>query len=178
MIVSESSRGGIPDLEDTIYDIVHYMPRGFRFDTGLLLEYLKARHVCEYQERSGYNSSLAHSTSQEEFRQVHRDHDDTQEETEALVAYEETRATNALEAESQSQNGNNGDNVNGGNGNGRNGNGGNGNPNNNDRGARPNSHKRTIGADAAFVMSWREIMKLMAKVYSKRTKIQKMESGL
>ncbi|GJY09651.1 hypothetical protein Tco_0377836 [Tanacetum coccineum] len=61
---------------------------------------------------------------------------------EALVAYEATRAANALEAESQSQNGSDGDNGNGGNENGkngncRNGNGGNGNPNENDRGARP-----------------------------------------
>ncbi|GJZ83452.1 hypothetical protein Tco_0648625 [Tanacetum coccineum] len=64
-----------------------------------------------------------------------------------MAAYEETRAANALEAESQSQNGSNDDNGNGrdgnggyGNGgdeNGGNGNGGNGNPNENDRGARP-----------------------------------------
>ncbi|GKB59147.1 hypothetical protein Tco_0915333, partial [Tanacetum coccineum] len=66
---------------------------------------------------------------------------------EALAAYEATRAANALEAESQSQNGSDGDNGNGGNGNGGdgnggdgnggNGNGGNGNPNENNRGARP-----------------------------------------
>ncbi|GJW00025.1 putative reverse transcriptase domain-containing protein [Tanacetum coccineum] len=61
---------------------------------------------------------------------------------EALAAYEATRAANAFEAESQSQNGSDGDNGNGGNGNGGNGNGGNGNggnenPNGNDRGARP-----------------------------------------
>ncbi|GJV80212.1 hypothetical protein Tco_1516082 [Tanacetum coccineum] len=39
-----------------------------------------------------------------------------------------------------------------------------------------NSHKRTIGtdADAAFAMSWRELMKLMAEVYYPRTEIQKM----
>ncbi|GJU00573.1 putative reverse transcriptase domain-containing protein [Tanacetum coccineum] len=41
-----------------------------------------------------------------------------------------------------------------------------------------NSHKRTIGADAAFAMSWRELMKLMAEVYCLRTKIQKIESEL
>ncbi|GJT60290.1 reverse transcriptase domain-containing protein [Tanacetum coccineum] len=41
-----------------------------------------------------------------------------------------------------------------------------------------NSHKRTIGADAAFSMSWRELMKLMAEVYCPRTEIQKMESEL
>ncbi|GKC81746.1 hypothetical protein Tco_1137463, partial [Tanacetum coccineum] len=61
---------------------------------------------------------------------------------EALAAYEATRAVNALEAESQSQNGSNGDNGNGGNrnsgdGNGGDGNGGNGNPNENNKGARP-----------------------------------------
>ncbi|GJS32949.1 hypothetical protein Tco_0531331 [Tanacetum coccineum] len=38
-----------------------------------------------------------------------------------------------------------------------------------------NSHKRTIGADASFVMSWKELMKLMAEVYCPRTEIQKME---
>ncbi|GKA81984.1 hypothetical protein Tco_0788732 [Tanacetum coccineum] len=51
---------------------------------------------------------------------------------EALAAYEATRAANALEAESQSQNGSDGDNRNGGNGN-----GGNGNPKENNIGARP-----------------------------------------
>ncbi|GJU26978.1 hypothetical protein Tco_1165599 [Tanacetum coccineum] len=61
---------------------------------------------------------------------------------EALASYEATHVANALEAESQSQNGSDDDNVNGRNGNGRhengeNGNGGNGNPNVNNRGARP-----------------------------------------
>ncbi|GKG30558.1 hypothetical protein Tco_0423046, partial [Tanacetum coccineum] len=60
---------------------------------------------------------------------------------EALAAYEATHAINALEAESQSQNGSddnneNDGNGNGGDGNGANGNGGNGNPNENNRGAR------------------------------------------
>ncbi|GJW02672.1 putative reverse transcriptase domain-containing protein [Tanacetum coccineum] len=41
-----------------------------------------------------------------------------------------------------------------------------------------NSHKMTIGADAAFSMTWRELMKLMAKVYCPMTKIQKIESEL
>ncbi|GJX45286.1 putative reverse transcriptase domain-containing protein [Tanacetum coccineum] len=131
---------------------------------------------------------------------------------EALAAYEATRAANALEAESQSQNGSdddngngrngNGGNGNGGDGNSRNGNGGNENLNENNRDARlvarectyqdfmkcqplnfkgtegVNLHKRTIGTDAAFSMSWRELMKLMAKVYCPRIKIQKMESEL
>ncbi|GJY31938.1 putative reverse transcriptase domain-containing protein [Tanacetum coccineum] len=41
-----------------------------------------------------------------------------------------------------------------------------------------NSHKRTIRTDAAFAMSWRELMKLMAEVYYPRTEIQKMEFEL
>ncbi|GJZ11909.1 hypothetical protein Tco_0546668 [Tanacetum coccineum] len=61
---------------------------------------------------------------------------------EALDAYKVPRAANALEAESQSQNGNDGDNGNGGNRNGgdgnvRNGNGEKGYPNENNRSARP-----------------------------------------
>ncbi|GKC10297.1 hypothetical protein Tco_1001907 [Tanacetum coccineum] len=61
---------------------------------------------------------------------------------EALAAHEATRATNALEAENQSQNGSDGSNGNGGNGDGENGNGGNGNgrnenPDENGRGDRP-----------------------------------------
>ncbi|GKG29313.1 hypothetical protein Tco_0416678, partial [Tanacetum coccineum] len=60
---------------------------------------------------------------------------------EALTAYEATRAANALEAKSQSQNSSDDDNGNGGNGNGGdgnggNGNGGNGNPNENIRDVR------------------------------------------
>nr|GEX32180.1 putative reverse transcriptase domain-containing protein [Tanacetum cinerariifolium] len=41
-----------------------------------------------------------------------------------------------------------------------------------------NLHKRTIGTDAAFSMSWRELMKLMAEVYCPITEIQKMEFEL
>ncbi|GJT24784.1 reverse transcriptase domain-containing protein [Tanacetum coccineum] len=41
-----------------------------------------------------------------------------------------------------------------------------------------NSHKRTIGAEAAFAMSWRELMKLMTEVYCPRNEIEKMESEL
>ncbi|GJZ26523.1 putative reverse transcriptase domain-containing protein [Tanacetum coccineum] len=41
-----------------------------------------------------------------------------------------------------------------------------------------NSHKRTIGAEAAFAISWRELMKLIAEVYCPRNEIQQMESEL
>nr|GEU73778.1 zinc finger CCCH domain-containing protein 19 [Tanacetum cinerariifolium] len=111
---------------------------------------------------------------------------------EALDAYEATRVANALEAESQRQNGSDDDNGNdgngnGGNGNGRDENGGNGNLNENNRDARPVVREctyqyfmkcqplnfkgmegvvgltRTVGTDAAFAMSWRELMKLMVE---------------
>ncbi|GKC61605.1 putative reverse transcriptase domain-containing protein [Tanacetum coccineum] len=41
-----------------------------------------------------------------------------------------------------------------------------------------NSHKRTIGTDAAFALSWRELLKLMTEVYCSRNLIQKMETEL
>ncbi|GJS34291.1 putative reverse transcriptase domain-containing protein [Tanacetum coccineum] len=41
-----------------------------------------------------------------------------------------------------------------------------------------NSHKRTIRTDAAYALSWRELMKLMTEVYCPRNEIQKMETEL
>ncbi|GKF82221.1 reverse transcriptase domain-containing protein, partial [Tanacetum coccineum] len=41
-----------------------------------------------------------------------------------------------------------------------------------------NSHKRTIRTEAAFAMSWKELMKLMTEVYCPRNEIQKMETKL
>ncbi|GKA69601.1 putative reverse transcriptase domain-containing protein [Tanacetum coccineum] len=41
-----------------------------------------------------------------------------------------------------------------------------------------NSHKRTIGTEAAFSMSWRELIKLMTEVYCPRNEIQKIETEL
>ncbi|GJU72788.1 putative reverse transcriptase domain-containing protein [Tanacetum coccineum] len=93
---------------------------------------------------------------------------------EALAAHEATRAANALEAENQSQNGSDGDN-------------GNGEKYQvkyatctllNSALTWWNSHKRTIGTEAAFSMSWRELMKLMTEVYCPRNEIQKMETEL
>ncbi|GJW48088.1 hypothetical protein Tco_0079734, partial [Tanacetum coccineum] len=233
---SESSRGGIPDLEDTIYDIVHYMSevhidRITEIETtqrqletsqmvasreraslverigSLRLKYLKVRAMMSI-ERDRIDSIRWRMTlSQGEFHQVRRDRDDTQKRLrrlestmtithsgmtpeaieelinrrveEALAAHEATRAANALEAKNQSQNGSDGDNGNGGNGDGLHevsttqlkGNG---------RSCRvdKNSHKRTIGTEAAFAMSWRELMKLMTEVYCPRNEIQKMETEL
>ncbi|GJT18505.1 putative reverse transcriptase domain-containing protein [Tanacetum coccineum] len=41
-----------------------------------------------------------------------------------------------------------------------------------------NSHKRTIGNEAAYAMSWAELMKLMTEVYCPRNEIQKLETEL
>nr|GEW57779.1 hypothetical protein [Tanacetum cinerariifolium] len=41
-----------------------------------------------------------------------------------------------------------------------------------------NSHKRTIGIEAAYDMSWVELMKLMTEVYCPRNEIQNMETEL
>ncbi|GJY82392.1 putative reverse transcriptase domain-containing protein, partial [Tanacetum coccineum] len=121
---SESSRGGIPNFEDTIYDIVYYMSE-VRIYRITEIETTQRRLETSYIERDRIESLRWHmALSQEEFRQ------------EALAAYEATRASNALEAENQSQNGSDGDNGNGGDGNGKNGNGGNGNQNENNRDAR------------------------------------------
>ncbi|GKD08195.1 putative reverse transcriptase domain-containing protein [Tanacetum coccineum] len=96
---------------------------------------------------------------------------------EALAAHEATCATNALETENQSQNGSDDENV---------------------RCDRPVAREctyqnfmkcqplnlkgtegvRTIGTEAAFSMSWGELMKLITEVYCPRNKIQKMETEL
>ncbi|GJR12539.1 putative reverse transcriptase domain-containing protein [Tanacetum coccineum] len=41
-----------------------------------------------------------------------------------------------------------------------------------------NSHKRTIGVEAAYAMNWVKLMKLMTEVYCPRNEIQKMETEL
>ncbi|GJT81325.1 hypothetical protein Tco_1055667 [Tanacetum coccineum] len=115
---SESSRGGIPDLEDTIYDIVHYMSE-VRIDRiteiettqrqletsqmvasgeraslverigSLRLEYLKVRAMLSI-ERDRIDSIRWHmALSQEEFRQVRRDRDDTRRRLRRLESYVE-----------------------------------------------------------------------------------------
>ncbi|GKB26583.1 putative reverse transcriptase domain-containing protein [Tanacetum coccineum] len=41
-----------------------------------------------------------------------------------------------------------------------------------------NSHKRTVGTDASYAMTWKELIKLMTEVYCPRNEIQKMETEL
>ncbi|GKA71935.1 putative reverse transcriptase domain-containing protein [Tanacetum coccineum] len=173
---SESSRGGIPDLEDTIYDIVHHMSE-VHIDTITEIETTQRQLETSQLVASGEITSLVKRIGSLRLEYL----------KEALAAYEATCAANALEDENQSQNGSDGDN----------GNGGNGNPNENGTSDRQkyqvkyatctllnsaltwwNSHKRTIGTEAAFAMSWRELMKLMAEVYCPRNEIQKMEFEL
>ncbi|GKD44301.1 hypothetical protein Tco_1268946, partial [Tanacetum coccineum] len=114
----ETSRGGIPDLEDTIYDIVHYMSdvridRITEIETtqrqleasqlvasgeraslverigSLRLEYLRIRAILSI-ERDRIDSLRWHmALSQEEFRQVRRDRDDTRRRLRRLESYVE-----------------------------------------------------------------------------------------
>ncbi|GKA51158.1 putative reverse transcriptase domain-containing protein [Tanacetum coccineum] len=226
--ISESTGGDVPNLEGTLCDIAHYMSefpldRITEFETAQ--RQLEAGQLVASEERAGLvdrvrslgrenlrvrallcierdrvDSLRRHMRlSQEEFRQICRDHNDTRRRLRRLESLVERTMTNtrsgmtpaaieeminrrmveALETREANRNirlGN--DNGEGGNGNGNgNGNGGgnrNGNHNENDRDARP----RTIGTDAEFAMSWREIIKLMVEVYYPRTKIQKMESEL
>ncbi|GKA86929.1 hypothetical protein Tco_0808640 [Tanacetum coccineum] len=115
---SESSRGGIHDLEDTIYDIVHYMlevhiDRITEIETthrqletsqlvasreraslverigSLRLEYLKVRAMLSI-ERDRIDNLHWHMTlSREDFCQVRRDRDDTRRRLRRLESYVE-----------------------------------------------------------------------------------------
>ncbi|GKD05143.1 putative reverse transcriptase domain-containing protein, partial [Tanacetum coccineum] len=162
--IFEFTRGDVPDLEDTFYDIVHYMlevPLDRITEIRRLgLENLKVQNLLCI-ERDWVDSLRHHmALSQEEFCQIL---------TEALANYEATRTTNALEAESQSQNGNNGDNGNGANGNGNHEDGGNnknGNLNKNGRDRCLTWWNITqkhwiVVADAVFAMTWRYLMKMV-----------------
>ncbi|GJY73900.1 hypothetical protein Tco_0478331 [Tanacetum coccineum] len=92
---SESSRGGIPDLEDTIYDIVHYMSE-VRIDRITKIEttqrqletsqMVASRERVSLVERIG---SLRQEYIKEEFHQVHRDRDDTRRRLKRLESYVE-----------------------------------------------------------------------------------------
>ncbi|GJU94417.1 putative reverse transcriptase domain-containing protein [Tanacetum coccineum] len=114
----ESSRGGIPDLEDTIYDIVHYMlevhiDRITEIETtqrqleasqlvasgeraslvermgSLRMEYLKVRAMLSI-ERDWIDSIRWHmALLQEEFCQVRKDRDDTRRRLRRLELYVE-----------------------------------------------------------------------------------------
>ncbi|GJX65215.1 hypothetical protein Tco_0299558 [Tanacetum coccineum] len=117
---SESSRGGIPDFEDTVHDIVHYMSKvridriteiettQIQLEAGQLIasreragladrtrslerENLKVKALLSI-ERDRVNSLRWHMVlSQEEFRQVRRDRDDTRRRLRRLESFVERR---------------------------------------------------------------------------------------
>nr|GEZ38926.1 retrotransposon protein, putative, Ty3-gypsy subclass [Tanacetum cinerariifolium] len=115
-----------------------------------------------------------------------------------MKAREAMRNLESLNENGNKQEGEDGGNRNGGNrgneneenrGNGNGGNGGNGENGNHGmnygrtKGVDSaltwwNSHKRTIGVDAAYAMKWAGLMKLMTEVYCPRNEIQKMETEL
>nr|GFD42877.1 hypothetical protein [Tanacetum cinerariifolium] len=41
-----------------------------------------------------------------------------------------------------------------------------------------NSHVRTVGHDAAYEMSWKDLIKMMTKAYCPRNEIQKLQTEL
>ncbi|GKA86660.1 hypothetical protein Tco_0808371 [Tanacetum coccineum] len=78
---SESSRGGISDLKDTIYDIVHYMSE----------VHMDRITEIETTQRQLETTQLVASGEREleEFRQVHRNRDDTRRRLRRLESYVE-----------------------------------------------------------------------------------------
>ncbi|GKA02001.1 putative reverse transcriptase domain-containing protein [Tanacetum coccineum] len=153
--ISESTRGDVPDLEGTLYDIVHYMSevpldRITEFETAQ--RQLEAGQLMASGERAGLTNrirrlgrenlrvrsllciemdqvdSLRHdmALSHEEFCQIRRDHDDARRRLRRLESFVERRLGFRPYDD---------DNGNGGNGDG--GNNGNGNPNENGRGVMP-----------------------------------------
>ncbi|GKC06772.1 hypothetical protein Tco_0998382 [Tanacetum coccineum] len=103
-------------------------------------------------ERDQVDSLRHHmALSQEEFRQIRRDRDDTRRRLRRLELLVERRLGFRRDG----------------------GNNENGNPNENGRGTMPvarivhltwwNSHKRIVGVDVAFAMTWRDLMKLMTE---------------
>ncbi|GJU92579.1 hypothetical protein Tco_1317335 [Tanacetum coccineum] len=144
--IYEPTGGDAPDLEGTLYDMSHYMSevpldRITEFETtqrqlGLDGRIMRVRALLCI-ERDRVDSLRRHmALSQEEFRQVRRDRDDTRRRLRRLESllrdvldFTGTEALWLISALTWW-----------------------------------NSHKRTIGADAAFSMSWRELMKPMAEI--------------
>ncbi|GKC90113.1 putative reverse transcriptase domain-containing protein [Tanacetum coccineum] len=172
--IFEPTGGDAPDLEGTLYDMSHYMSevpldRITEFETAqrqleVGRENMRVRALLCI-ERDRINNLCRHmALSQEEFRQVRRDRDDTRRRLrrleslverrlgfrQALAAYEVTRAANALEAKAKAKTAMTEimemvemEMV--------------------EMEIQMRMIERTIGTDAAFAMSWRELMKLMAE---------------
>ncbi|GJZ87440.1 putative reverse transcriptase domain-containing protein, partial [Tanacetum coccineum] len=180
--IFESTRGDVPDLKDTLYDIVHYMSE----DTTITHSGMKPEAIEELIAQR-VAKALANY-----------------EATHAANALE-------AESQSQNGNDGDNRNDRNGNGNHRGrGNNRNGNLNKNGRGVmlvsrvctyqdfvkcQPLNFKGTegvvgltrwfekmeimiVGVDVAFTMTWRDFMKLMTEVYCPRNEIHKMETEL
>ncbi|GJZ51308.1 putative reverse transcriptase domain-containing protein [Tanacetum coccineum] len=182
--ISESTRGDVLDLEDTLYDIFHYMSevpldRITEFETAQRQLEASQLMASRERERAGLTDRIRRLGLENLKDMTIIRSRMTPEAIEELIAY---------------------DNGNGGNRNGNHrdgGNNGNGNPNENGRGAmqvarvctyqdfmkfQPLNFKGTagvvVGVDAAFAMTWTDLMKLMMEVYCPRNEIQKMETEL
>ncbi|GJX33588.1 hypothetical protein Tco_0243443 [Tanacetum coccineum] len=87
---SESSRGGIPDFEDTIYDIVHYMLE-VRIDRISEIETTQRQLETSQIVASGERASLVEriGSLRLEYLKVRRDRDDTRRRLRRLESYVE-----------------------------------------------------------------------------------------
>ncbi|GJS87598.1 hypothetical protein Tco_0770234 [Tanacetum coccineum] len=192
--ISESIGGDVPDLKGTLYDIAHYMfevppdkIKSLRWENLRIMNITCSGMTLEVIEEL-INQRVAEALA-------------TYEANRAANLVVKSQSQNGEDGNNKNGGGNRNGNG-GGNGNGNRGGNGNGNHNENDRGTRPVVREctyqdfikcqplnfkgtkgvfkliRTIRTDAAFSMSWRELMKLMAEVYCPRNEIQKMESEL
>ncbi|GJR43280.1 hypothetical protein Tco_1311383 [Tanacetum coccineum] len=87
---SESSRGGIPDLEDTIYDIVHYMSK-VHIDRITKIETTQRQLETSQMVASRERASLVERirSLRLEYLKVRRDRDDTRRRLRRLESYVE-----------------------------------------------------------------------------------------
>ncbi|GKE48487.1 hypothetical protein Tco_1479745, partial [Tanacetum coccineum] len=192
--ISESTRGDVLDLEGTLYDIVHYMSEVDSLRHYMALSQEEFRQICMDRNDARRRLGRTMTNTRSGMTLAAIEEMINRRVAEALEAREANRNLGLRNVNDEGGNGNGDGNGNGGNGN--------GNHNDNDRGARPVVQDytyqdfmrcqplnfkgtegfvgliRTIGTDAAFSMSWRELMKLMAEVYCPRNEIQKMESEL
>ncbi|GKD14021.1 putative reverse transcriptase domain-containing protein, partial [Tanacetum coccineum] len=203
--ISESTRGDVPDLEGTLYDIVHYMSevpldRITEFETAQ--RQLEAGQLMASEERAGL-ADRVRRLGHEKLR-IHKDHDDARKRLRRLESLVERRLGFRPYPSEWNK--------------------GNDNPNSEyGRGAMPVARVctyqdfvkcqplnfkgtegvvgltrwfekmetvfninnclevyqvKTIGVDAAFTMTWRDLIKLMTEVYCLMNEIQKMETEL
>ncbi|GKB78183.1 hypothetical protein Tco_0945078 [Tanacetum coccineum] len=171
--ISESSRGCIPGLKDTIYDLVHYMSE-VRIDRIIEIETTQRQ-----LETSQMNMTITRSNMTPEAIEelINRRVEET------LATHEVIRAANALEAENQSQNDSVGDNGNGSTRDGENRNGGNGIPNENGRDSKDGTKLWNLTVKnndlAAYTQRFQELTMMCTKmVPEEEDRVEKFIGGL